>query len=236
MSHEMMELRQAARHLHMEENELRHFAQRGEVPSVMRGDSFFFEHRLLDEWAQRRLMGLRPKKLTGEHRLAMDERRRAQGTDLRVAQLLVREAIHPEITAKNRGGVLRDMTDLAEATGLVYDPDALFRELVEREAIASTAVGEGAAFLHPRFHDPYLFSDSFIAYGRSERPVFFGAADGQGTRHFFLICSTDHDLHLRILARLAVMTHATEFLGRLDGAVSAEEVVATVREAEEGLL
>ena len=52
MSHEMMDLRQAARHLHIDENELRHFAQREEVPSVKRGDMFFFEHRLLDEWAQ----------------------------------------------------------------------------------------------------------------------------------------------------------------------------------------
>ena len=51
MSHEMMDLRQAARHLHIDENELRHFAQREEVPSVKRGETFFFEHRLLDEWA-----------------------------------------------------------------------------------------------------------------------------------------------------------------------------------------
>ena len=79
MSHEMMDLRQAARHLHIDENELRHFAQREEVPSVKRGDTFFFEHRLLDEWAQRRMMELSPRQLTGEHRQAMDERRRAQG-------------------------------------------------------------------------------------------------------------------------------------------------------------
>ena len=68
MSHEMMDLRQAARHLHIDENELRHFAQREEVPSVKRGDNFFFEHRLLDEWAQRRLYAL-----VGEYACRPDE-------------------------------------------------------------------------------------------------------------------------------------------------------------------
>ena len=81
-----------------------------------------------------------------------------------------------------------------------------------------------------------MFQESFIAYGRSERPVFFGAPDGQGTRHFFLVCSTDHEMHLHILARLAVMAHATEFLQILDEATSPEQVVEIIRAAEEGLL
>ena len=107
---------------------------------------------------------------------------------------------------------------------------------MEREEIASTAVGNGAAFLHPRFHDPYLFEETFIAYGRSARPIFFGAPDGAATRHFFLICSTDHQLHLSILARLAVMTHATEFLELLGEAESIEQARTIIRAAEEGLL
>ena len=236
MSHEMMDLRQAARHLHMEENELRHFAQREEVPSVKRGDSFLFEHRLLDEWAQRRVMGLHPKKLTGEHRLAMDERRRSQGTDLRVAQLLVRDAIHPAITAKNRGGVLRDMTDLAESTGLVYDPDLLFRELTAREEAGSTAVGGGAAFLHARFHDPYMVQESFLALGRSLRPVFFGSQDGEGTDLFFLICCTDHAQHLHVLARLCLLAHGTHLLQDLREAPDAETMYAIFEAAEAAFL
>ena len=78
--------------------------------------------------------------------------------------------------------------------------------------------------------------ETFIAYGRSERPVFFGAPDGQATRHFFLICSTDHEQHLQILSRLAMMAHATEFLKLLDEEVaSVEQVVSVIRAAEEGL-
>ncbi len=236
MPHEMMDLAQAAAHLNMEMNELRHFAQREEVPSVKRGEAFFFEHRLLDEWAQRRMMALSPRKLIGEHRLAMNERRRAQGEDLRVSRLLAASAIAPALTARNRGGILRDMTDLAESTGLVYDPESLFHELTAREEVASTAVGGGVAFLHARFHDPYMVQESFLALGRAVKPVFFGSQDGQGTDLFFLICCTDHVLHLQVLARLCLLAHGTHLLQHLREAPDENAMFASFEAAEEMFL
>ena len=236
MSREMMNLAQAAEHVHMDPCELRHVAQRGEVESVSRGDEIWFEHRALDEWAQRNLLASGHKEQIRQHGVILEEHRRAHNEDWRAWRLFAPQGVSLGVRGKTKGGIIRDMTDLADATGLVYDPDTLFRELVAREEIASTAVGEGAAFLHPRFHDPYIFQESFIAYGRSERPVFFGAPDGEGTRHFFLVCSTDHELLLHILARLAVMTHATEFLQILDEAETPEQAIEIITAAEEGLL
>ena len=81
-----------------------------------------------------------------------------------------------------------------------------------------------------------MFESSFIAYGRSRRAIFFGAPDGGGTRHFFLVCSTDHEAHLRILARLAVLAHGSDLLARLDAAADPDEVIAAVRECEAAFL
>jgi mannitol/fructose-specific phosphotransferase system IIA component (Ntr-type) len=232
MSREVLNLRQAAEHVHLEPNELRHFAQRGEVEAVERGGEWYFEHRTLDEWAQRNLLSLNRRQLGVQHRSMMDEQRREHRSDRIVADYFRLEAVDLAITAKAKAGIIRDMTDLAEKTGAVYDSDALFKELVAREEVASTAVGLGMALLHPRFHDPYMFEESFIAYGRSVRPIFFGARDGEATRHFFLVCSTDHEVHLHLLARLAVLAHGSDFLEKLDTAETAEEVVEAVRECE----
>ena len=236
MSREMLNLKNAAEHVHMDANELRHVAQRGEIEYDEHGGDLWFEHRALDEWAQRNLLASGRKEQLRQHSVILEEHRRANSSDWRVWRLFAQAGIVLNVPGKAKAGILRDMTSIADATGFVYDPDGLFKELVAREETASTAVGEGAAFLHPRFHDPYMFQETFIAYGRSERPVFFGAPDGQGTRHFFLVCSTDHEMHLHILARLAVMTHATEFLQILDEATSPEQVVEIIRAAEEGLL
>ena len=137
------------------------------------------------------------------------------------------------VRAKAKAGLLRDMTDLAAKGGKVYDVEGLFKELVAREEAASTAIGEGVALLHPRFHDPYMFEESFVAYGRCERPVFFGAPDGEGTRHFFLVCSTDHRAHLHILARLAVLAHGSDMVERLDAAEDVNAALAAIRACEE---
>ena len=230
-----LNLKSAAARLHMDELELKHFAQREEVPAQKRGDDFFFERRLLDEWAQRRMIGLPPKQLTGEHTHAMNERARSTG-EIRISDLLSIEAIAPSLNAKNKGGVLRDMTDLAESTGKVYDKDALFRGLTEREEAASTAVGGGAAFLHVKFHDEYLVSESFLALGRTARPVFFGAPDDEGTDVFFLISCTDRALHLHVLARLCLLAHGTTLLADLRAAPDAAAMLEVLKSAEDSLL
>lgn len=232
MSREVLNLKQAAEHVHLDANELRHVAQRGEIEAQKRGDDWFFEHRALDEWAQRNLLSSTPRELKEQHRVMMDEERRANQGAWCVADLFPTEGIDLNVPAKAKAGILRDMTDLADRTGRVYDADGLFKELVAREEAASTAIGAGIALLHPRFHDPYLFEESFVAYGRSIRPVFFGAPDGAGTRHFFLICSTDHEAHLHILARLAMLAHGTDLVERLEAASAPEEVLAILRETE----
>ena len=232
MSREVLNLKQAAEHVHIEENELRHFAQRGEIEATKRGDDWYFEHRALDEWAQRELLAASEKELKEQHRVMMDENRRADRQGWGVSDLFRAETIDLAVQAKAKAGILRDMTDLADRGGKVYDPEGLFRELQDREDAASTAIGEGVALLHPRFHDPYLFEESFIAYGRSVRPIFFGAADGEATRHFFLIASTDHEQHLHILARLAILAHGTDLMERLDAAETPESVVESIRACE----
>ena len=232
MSHEVFNLKQAAEHVHLDANELRHVAQRGEIEATERGGDWYFEHRALDEWAQRNILAATARELAAQHRSMADERRRLDKVDWGVADLFGAETIDLAVQAKAKAGILRDMTDLADKGGKVYDVDGLFKELVAREEAASTAIGEGVALLHPRFHDPYMFEESFVAYGRSDRPVFFGAPDGDGTRHFFLICSTDHRAHLHILARLAVLAHGTNLVERLEAAENAEGVLTAIRECE----
>lgn len=232
MSREVLNLKQAAEHVHLEVNDLRHYAQRGEIEATKRGDEWYFEHRTLDEWAQRNLLAAGERDLAAQHRAMMDEHRRAHTLDWGVADLFSVETIDLFVQAKAKAGILRDMTDLADRGGKVYDVDALFKELVAREESASTAIGEGVALLHPRFHDPYLFEESFIAYGRSERPIFFGATNGEGTRHFFLICSTDHEMHLHILARLAILAHGTDLMERLETVETPDDAILTIRDCE----
>ncbi len=231
MHHKMLNLAQAAAQAHVEPNELKHCAQRGEIAAQKRGDDFFFSAADVLEWAQRNLLCESRKALAASHR-EMNDARRRRTVALELASLIPVDAVDLAVPAKTKAGMIRDMADLAVKSGWVYDVEGLFAALLAREEAASTAVGEGAAFLHPHRHDPYFFERTFIAYGRAVRPVFFGAPDGGATRHFFVICATGQEEHLHILARLAVLAHGSDLLEQLDAAETSEEVLAAFRAAE----
>lgn len=236
MAHEILSLSQAAEHIHIHAMELKHAAQRGEISASERGGEWYFDHVDLDEWAQRNLLAAGHKEQRRQLDSMQTKWRREHGADWRMKSMFRLGAINLALQGKTRAGIVRDMAELARRTGLVYDPDGLFRELMAREEVAATAVGEGAAFLHPRYHDPYIFEEPFIAYGRALRPVFFGSLNGEPTRHFFLVAATDHELHLHMLARLSVMAHATEFLQILENVTTVEDAMNVIAAAEEGVL
>lgn len=231
MSRAIMTLEEAARFVHIEANELRHYAQRGELPAIHHDGQWRFEVRTLNEWAQRNL-------LASDGRRGDDMCERTAGDiaeTFRVSNFLLPEAINLDMRAKARGGALRDLAELACQTGLVWESDKLFAALVEREESASTALGKSFAFPHVRFLDRYMFESPFIAYARSARGVFFGGPDGELTRHFFLVCSTEHQTHLKVLARLSELVRKTSLGEALDAAQSPEEVLEIVKNREEEL-
>ncbi|MEI7901970.1 MAG: PTS sugar transporter subunit IIA [bacterium] len=236
MPHKILSLQQAARHIRIPERELFHLVQRDEIPCQRRGEDIFFEHRLLDEWTQRRILGLPTRFLTEHHREEIADRTRQTSEDVLVERLFRPEWINPALTSRTKPSVMRDMVALALTTGLLYDGAVLQREIEERESAGSTAIGGGAAFLHARYHDPYHASDSFVVLGKTIQHIFFGAQDGEETDLFFLICCTEDTLHLHTLARLCLLAHGTMLLSDLRAATTAGDMYRILCRAENDLL
>ncbi|MFA7173404.1 MAG: PTS sugar transporter subunit IIA [Kiritimatiellia bacterium] len=236
MPHEMLTLSQAARHICIPEKLIYHLALQKEIPCLKRGGQYFFEHRELDEWAQRRIMRLSPENLEAHHKEVVATRTKNISDDRLINALLKVERINPCMQAKTKPAIIREMVKAAAATNMVNDEEALVAELTAREEVSSTAIGNGAALLHSRYFNPYAFTESFITLARTEQPLYFGSQDGGQTDIFFLICCVDDDLHLHVLARLCMLIHGTSLLQNLREAKSAEEMYAMMQEAEEALL
>ncbi len=236
MPHTMLTLSQAARHVCVPEKQLLHLALQHEIPCVLRGEQYLFEHRELDDWAQQRIMRLSPDNLRQHHRKVTEERNLSVDDDHLVESLLTVDRIHPEMQAKTKPALLREMVKAAAATELLNDEEYLLRELTAREEIGSTAIGDGAALLHNRYMDPYTFASSFIILGRTAQPIFFGCQDGGTTDIFFLVCCADDDLHLHILARICMLIHGTGLMAALRQAETAEDMYHVLHAAEEELL
>jgi excisionase family DNA binding protein len=232
---------EAAQYLNLSRFELDQLVKDREIPFESRGDRILFRREALDEWASQRILSATPKRLAAYHQEA-SERTRALRQDAVVAELVQPERIDGAMSAKTKASVLRDLAALAARTGWVCDPPELVQSLQAREALCSTAVPGGVAFLHPRSQQPYRFEASFLVMGRTVQPIHFGAPDGQPTDLFFLLCFQDDKLHLHTLARLCLMAQKTNLLADLrsaeDGAslyaalIAAEqEVVSTLRQS-----
>jgi len=232
----MLTLSQAARHVCVPNKLLLHLAMQHEVPCIKRGEQYFFEHRELDDWAQQRLMKMSPDNLKEHHRQVIEKSKRSISDDHMIETLLTVDRIHPNLEAKTKPALLREMVKAAVATNLLNDENYLLRELTAREEAGSTAIGDGAALLHNRYLDSYTFSSSFIVLGRTVQPIFFGCQDGGTTDIFFLICCADDELHLHILARLCMLIHGTGLMADLRAAETAEEMYHTLCAAEDELL
>jgi SulP family sulfate permease len=104
-------------------------------------------------------------------------------------------------------------------------PEPLVRRLtqsmLEREALAPTALGTGLAFPHPR--NPLAGQRApllFVAYLKT--PVDWGAPDGKPVTTVFFLAATSLEGHLRALSALTKAGKRREFQVLLDGHASTE--------------
>jgi len=79
---------------------------------------------------------------------------------------------------------------------------------------------------------PGVVAEPLMALGRTDAGIPFGGAGGVLTDVFFLICSTDDQRHLRVLARISRLIADGSLLEGIRAAENAAEVHRLVVEHE----
>lgn len=119
-------------------------------------------------------------------------------------------------------------------------PDSLDRELLlqlflAREALASTALGDGIAIPHVRNPIVLQVVRPMITLAFLAQPVDFGALDGKPVHVLFSIISPTTRSHLQLLSRLSFALHDSQFRETLLRQAPREEILQEVRRVESGL-
>lgn len=220
-----LSLEQASAYLHLEALEVSRLVRRREIPFFGEIGRPFFREEELDAWASQRILGMNERKLDSYNR-DFEVAHSRDAMPFRLSSLLTPERIILGFQAKTKASVLSETVAHADALGLLYDPSDLLESLRNREELCSTGLAGGFAILHPRNHDPYLATESFLLFARSERPIPFGAPDGKSTDLFFtLVCHEDR-IHLRALARLCMALSDADLVEILRRSEDSEEIFA----------
>ena len=92
----------------------------------------------------------------------------------------------------------------AEAMGgaLNLSSETIYRALLAREKLGSTAIGEGIAIPHCRINDCAVAAGCLVTL---QEPIDFGSADGQDVDIIFVLLVPEEatEAHLKLLAALA---------------------------------
>ena len=92
----------------------------------------------------------------------------------------------------------------AEAMGgaLNLSSETIYRALLAREKLGSTAIGEGIAIPHCRINDCDVAAGCLVTL---QEPIDFGSADGQDVDIIFVLLVPEEatEAHLKLLAALA---------------------------------
>ncbi len=235
MKREVMNLKELCAYLKLPEKEvMRRIESQGLPGRRVRGEWVF--HKVeVDDWLQRTLPGLPPDQLSRIEQGVVRSKTPLEEAPL-VSPLLRKEAVRIGMAARTKSSVLRELVEIAESTGLVYDAEGLLQFLREREELASTALGGGVAIPHPRTRQPWMLAESFLVAGVHSRGIPFGGPDGSLVDLFFMpLCVSDQE-HLQVLARLARMLQDRRFVEELREAADGEELIRLFRAREESLL
>jgi nitrogen PTS system EIIA component len=218
--------KQLAEYLQLSPRTVYRMLERNELPGVRVGGQWRFRKSEVDYWLDRRLQRLDTAQL-GE--LSTDTEGAAPPT---LSELLDPRNVVFGLPAGEPEPVVRAFVQHLTFPEAV-DPELLIQRILEREAMCSTALPDGVALLHtPRIRPRVLALHDFLAVGRLDSPMPFGALDGSLTDTLVLVLARGERTHLLLLAKMARLFREPGFVPRLRGASTAAEIVRLIREGE----
>lgn len=116
------------------------------------------------------------------------------------------------------------------------DPEFLLQTLLAREALGSTAFGNGIAIPHVRNPIVGQTGESAISLCFLKNPIDFDAVDGKPVTILFTLVTPNVKAHLHLLAKLAFLLHDRNFQALLHRPGSEAEIMKAVRSLEETII
>ncbi|WP_428262519.1 PTS sugar transporter subunit IIA [Haliangium sp.] len=202
-----MTLAECASYLHLGEKTVLKLVQDGKLPGTVDGRQWQFRTKEIDDWLQQQL-GVDEEEL---HDIP-------DGMRVPLEDLMPEEAIIDDLRSENALAVVEELAARAYSHRWLADKSWFVGALVEREAVASTAMEGGVAFLHTRAREASRVTRPFIIFGRSYSGIDFGAPDGKPTFLFFLLGLKYDKLHLPVLGRLARIMRSPATVAKLRAA------------------
>lgn len=136
-----------------------------------------------------------------------------------------------DLQADNKEGAVKEITQKLVDSGKLIDPKKFISDVLERESLGSTGIGNNVGIPHARTDAVKGF---IIGFGKSNAGLEFKSLDGEKVNLIFLMGADpgELNLYLRILAELSKLLMNNNFRQELIAAKTEADIISIVKKFE----
>ncbi len=191
----LLTLNEVARYLKVADKTVMRMLRRGAIPAVKVAGQWRFVRAALDEWLMSGMRGLHPATLA--------TLREPEQALYPLSRLVTDGCILTGMRARSKRGLFAQLTAPLARSGVVTDAPMLVRQMLARERMVSTAIGNGLALPHARA--PAAAPGRYgLTIGIVPEGMTFAAPDRRPVTTFVLVCADSVPRHLALMAQAAL--------------------------------
>ena len=151
---------------------------------------------------------------------------------MKISQLLSLDTIKLDLVASSKSQVIDQLVDVLWNANKLNDKNLYKEEILKRESLSSTGIGERIAIPHAKTK---AVKKASLALGIYKYGVDYDSLDGEPVNIVFMIAAPEgaNNEHLETLSRLSVLLMNPEFKNGLLNAKSPKEVLSLLDKFEE---
>ena len=145
---------------------------------------------------------------------------------MNVSEVLKKENIVTKLEAKTKEEALSALVDVLCASGNIKNRDEFLKDVLDREAVSTTGIGNGIAIPHGKSTN---VSETTVAVGRLLSPVEWKSVDDAPVEFVVLLAVNDNDktgVHVKLLSEMARKLASEENCKKLLNAKDADEIIS----------
>jgi len=221
-----LSVKDVARLLTVSEKTIYNWIKQESIPAYQINEQYRFNHAEIMEWATLKRIQFAPA--------IPPEAKEGKNSLPTLVEAMNAGGIAYKVGGTDKESVLRAVVNIMHLPKEV-DRDFLFQVLLAREALGSTGIGDGIAIPHVRNPIVLHITKPSITLCFLEKPINFGALDGDPVSILFTLISPTVRIHLHMLSRLGFVLRNPEYRAALKQRALRDELLAKVAAAEVAL-
>lgn len=206
--------------LHVSEKTIYRWINENKLPGYRLSGQYRFNRAELLEWATANKLNVSPK--------IFEEAEVSSAPLPDLAEALQAGGIFYRLSGTDKPSVLRSVVEQLRLPEEV-DREYLLQVFLAREALESTAIGDGIAIPHTRHPVVLHLAKPLVTLCFLEKPVDFGALDGKPVHALLVPVSPTVKAHLHLLSRISFALRNPEFKELIIRQGSRDEILDLLR-------